>query len=82
MQSIQNLPQAEQIKVLLAALEAEKAKNTKPFTLKVSEKGCVSVYGLQRFPVNLYAEQWERIFKEQDKIKTFIQENSAKLARK
>ncbi len=39
---------------------------------KVSEKGAVSVYGLQRMPVTLYAEQWERLLAFAEEIKSFI----------
>jgi hypothetical protein len=49
---------------------------------KVSQKGAVSVYGLQRMPVTLYAEQWERLLGFGDTIKEFIQENDAQLNRK
>ena len=50
---------------------------------KVSEKGAVSVYGLQKqWPVTLYADQWERLFAVADEIKTFIQEHAAELKRK
>jgi hypothetical protein len=49
---------------------------------KVSEKGAVSVYGLQRMPVTLYLEQWERLLAFGDELKAFIQENESKLKRK
>ena len=49
---------------------------------KVSEKGGVSVYGLQRMPVTLYLEQWERLLGFADEIKAFIKENDARLKRK
>ena len=49
---------------------------------KVSEKGAVSVYGLQRMPVTLYVEQWTRLLDYADELKKFIQENDAKLKRK
>lgn len=47
--------------------------------LKVSEKGAVSVYGLGRFPVTLYKEQWERLLAMSDQIKQFIAGNKDKL---
>lgn len=59
--------------------------NTKPvgkLSMKVSEKGGLSVYGLQRMPVTLYAQQWERLLGHVDDIKAFIKANSAKLATK
>ena len=49
---------------------------------KVSEKGGVSVYGLQRMPVTLYMEQWDRLLKYGEEIKSFIAANSGKLKRK
>lgn len=51
-------------------------------TLKVSEKGCLSIYGLNRFPVSLYKEQWEKILNHADEIRKFISENDDKLASK
>ena len=49
---------------------------------KVSEKGAVSVYGLQRMPVTLYLEQWARLLDYSDALKEFIKENESKLKRK
>jgi hypothetical protein len=51
-------------------------------TLKVSEKGAISVYGLQRMPVTLYVEQWERLLGISDDIKAFAKSNDKKLTRK
>ena len=49
---------------------------------KVSEKGAVSVYGLQRMPVTLYMEQWERLVAFNAEIQQFIKDNESKLKRK
>ena len=49
---------------------------------KVSQKGALSVYGLQRMPVTLYVEQWERLLDFADEIRQFIQQNNADLKRK
>ena len=49
---------------------------------KVSEKGGVSVYGLQRMPVTLYMEQWDRLLNYGEELKSFIAANSSKLKRK
>jgi hypothetical protein len=49
---------------------------------KVSEKGAVSVYGLQRMPVTLYVEQWERLLAFGDEITQFLKQNDSKLKRK
>jgi hypothetical protein len=51
-------------------------------SLKVSEKGGLSVYGLGRFPVTLYREQWEKLLGMTDQIRAFIQENDAALKKK
>jgi len=48
----------------------------------VSEKGGVSVYGLGRFPVTLYKEQWTKLLAMADEIRTFIKENEPKLKSK
>jgi len=49
---------------------------------KVSEKGALSVYGLQRMPVTLYVEQWQRLLEFAEDIKRFIADNDDKLKRK
>ena len=48
-------------------------------TIQVSEKGAVSVYGLGRFPVTLYQEQWLKLLAMTDEIKQFIEENRGRL---
>jgi hypothetical protein len=50
--------------------------------LKVSEKGAVSLYGMGRFPITLYKEQWLRILASAAEIETFIHENESKLKTK
>jgi hypothetical protein len=67
---------------LRAENEALKNRATKGMTLKVSEKGGVSVYGLGRFPVTLYKEQWEKLLGMADDIRTFITEHEAELKTK
>jgi hypothetical protein len=64
--------------------ENERLKNrtTRGVSLKVSEKGGVSVYGLGRFPVTLYKEQWARLLDMADDIRAFIKDNDAKLKTK
>lgn len=49
---------------------------------KVSAKGGLSVYGLQRMPVTLYVEQWQRLLDYADEIRAFMKENDAELKRK
>jgi len=57
-------------------------KSTGGMSYRVSEKGAVSVYGLGRFPVTLYKEQWEKLLAASDQIKSFIKENDSLLKKK
>lgn len=74
----------------LARLEAEnqalreQIEQKKPgqLRLKVSEKGALSVYGLGRFPVTLYKEQWIRLLDYADEIRSFIKDNDQSLKAK
>ena len=76
----------EDLKAELERLRGEnerlKKKTERTTSLKVSEKGGVSVYGLGRFPVTLYKEQWVKLLDMADEIRTFITENNAKLKAK
>jgi hypothetical protein len=76
----------EEMKAELERLKAEnaalKARGSKGVSMKVSEKGGLSVYGLGRFPVTLYQEQWLKLLDLADDIRAFIQENQAKLKKK
>ena len=67
---------------LRAENEALKAKTKGSTSIRVSEKGGVSVYGLGRFPVTLYKEQWLKLLTMADDIKQFIAENDARLKTK
>jgi hypothetical protein len=60
----------------------KKPKAAPGMRLKVSEKGALSVYGLGRFPVTLYKEQWKRLLKMSDEITAFIAQNDAQLKTK
>ncbi len=73
--------QAE-VERLRAENEQLKAKTRRGVYLKVSAKGAVSLYGLGRFPVTLYVEQWEKILDMGPEIRAFIAENADKLKRK
>ncbi len=64
---------------LRAENEALKARMSRPTSIKVSEKGAVSVYGLGRFPVTLYKAQWLKLLAMADDIKQFIAENESRL---
>jgi hypothetical protein len=59
-----------------------KSKDSSGLSLKVSEKGAVSLYGMGRFPVTLYKEQWLRILASAPEIEAFIRENDSKLKTK
>ena len=71
-------PQAELAR-LRAENEALKAKQSKAIRLQVSQKGAVSLYGIRRFPVTFYADEWDVILKMSDEIRTFIAENKDEL---
>lgn len=72
----------EELARLRAENESLKQKRNSAVSLKVSEKGAVSVYGLGRFPVTLYQEQWNKLLALSDDIKKFIEENRSKLKAK
>ncbi len=59
-----------------------KTKEKGGISLKVSEKGAVSLYGMGRFPVTLYKEQWLRVLESAAEIKAFIEENDSRLKTK
>ena len=62
--------------------EALKKGSSEGVRMKVSEKGALSVYGMGRFPVTLYKEQWLRLLNMSDQIRAFIAENEARLKAK
>ena len=79
----------ETIEAKLARLEAENQAlkqqvDRKPgeLRLKVSEKGGLSIYGLGRFPVTLYKEQWTRLLDQADEIRDFLKANDQQLKAK
>ena len=59
--------------------EMLKTKTTTVLGMKISEKGCVSVYGLGRFPVTLYSTQWESLLNRSQDIRKFIADNKTTL---
>ena len=71
-------------KVARLQAENERLKNQRgrSVSLKVSEKGGVSVYGLGRFPVTLYKEQWTKLLDMAEEIRTFLKENDERLKSK
>jgi hypothetical protein len=72
----------EELERLRAENASLKARGTKGVSMKVSEKGGVSIYGLGRFPVTLYKEQWLKLLDMADDIRAFIKENEAALKKK
>jgi hypothetical protein len=79
---------SEDMKAELERLKAENEalKKAKPergtLSMKVSEKGALSIYGMGRFPVTLYKEQWLKLLGIADEIKSFIKENDSRLKTK
>ena len=76
----------DSVEAELARLKAEnerlKRTANRGTSLKVSEKGGVSVYGMGRFPVTLYKEQWTRLLDMADEIRAFIAANESQLKAK
>jgi hypothetical protein len=73
-------PTYEELKAKLAAAEDQlKGRKRGSIDFRVSEKGGVSVYGLGRFPVTLYYEQWVRLLDNVDALKQFMEENKGNL---
>ena len=73
----------DEMRAELERLRAEntrlKQRGSRGVSMKVSEKGGISVYGLGRFPVTLYKEQWEKLLDMADDIRAFMQDNASKL---
>jgi hypothetical protein len=76
----------EDLKAELEKLRAEndqlKNKGVRGLSLKVSEKGALSLYGVGRFPVTLYKEQWIKVLGMKDEIEKFLQANASSLKTK
>ncbi len=73
-------PTKEELMARIAELEKQAgAKRSGRMDFKVSEKGGVSVYGLGRFPVTLYYEQWIRLLDAAEGLRTFLEDNKDKL---
>lgn len=77
---------SEDMKAELERLRAENAAlkkvGSKGVSMKVSEKGGLSIYGLGRFPVTLYKEQWTKLLDMSDEIRVFLREHDAELKSK
>jgi hypothetical protein len=73
-------PTKEELLKRVAELEQQLHTKKRPtLTFRISEKGGVSVYGLGRFPVTLYYEQWVQLLGRADDLRTFLEENKSKL---
>lgn len=75
----------QDLKAEIERLRAENESLKRPrgqMSMKVSEKGALSVYGLGRFPVTLYREQWEKLLGMTDEIRSFIEQNDHLLKKK
>ena len=79
MSTEQLLARLQEMEKRNAQLELDKKalaqKAAAKLTIKLGNKGTISLYGLQRFPVSLYAEQWEKVFEAVPAIKEFISKN-------
>lgn len=72
-------PTYDELKAKLAELEKKAGRRTGALEFRVGEKGGVSVYGLGRFPVTLYYEQWIRLLDQTDALRSFLEENKGRL---
>jgi hypothetical protein len=73
-------PTREELMARIAELEKQASgKKSGRLEFKVSEKGGVSVYGLGRFPVTLYYEQWVRLLGSADALREFLEQNKSNL---
>jgi hypothetical protein len=76
-------PSYEELKAKVVELEKQtQGRRRGSLDFKVSEKGGISVYGLGRFPVTLYYEQWIRLLDQADQIREFMEENKSSLKMK
>jgi len=72
-------PSYEELKARVAELEKGSSRRTGELEFRVGEKGGVSVYGLGRFPVTLYYEQWIRLLDKSEDLRSFLEENKSRL---
>jgi hypothetical protein len=73
-------PTKEELLARIAELEKQSgSKRSGTLEFRVGEKGGVSVYGLGRFPVTLYYEQWVRLLDAADRLRSFLEENKSRL---
>jgi hypothetical protein len=71
-----------QIAELKAQLESERAGAKRSVHLQVSKKGGLSLYGIRRFPITFYFEEWNRILDMEGEIRAFLKEHEGELTKK
>ena len=80
------MSEEEDLKAQLAKLQAEnealKAKEKKGIRLQVSAKGAVSLYGIRRFPITFYGDEWDIILGMTEEIRQFISEHESELKKR
>ncbi len=81
------MPESEEelrkrISELESQLERQKERARKGVYLKVAAKGGVSVYGIRRFPITFYLEEWNRILDMSDEIRAFLREHESELSKR
>jgi hypothetical protein len=72
-------PSYEELQARVAELEKQAGRKPGELEFRVSEKGGVSVYGLGRFPVTLYYEQWIRLLDAAEGLRAFLEKNKSRL---
>lgn len=76
----------EEMQAELERLRAEneglKARKSQEMRLQVSQKGAVSLYGIRRFPITFYADEWDTILGMADEVRAFISQHQTELKRK
>jgi hypothetical protein len=72
-------PTYEELQARIAELEKKASRRGGELDFKIGEKGGVSVYGMGRFPVTLYYEQWIKLLDAAPKLREFLEENKSKL---
>jgi hypothetical protein len=70
-------PSYEELKARVQELEKQTGRRSGELEFRIGEKGGVSVYGLGRFPVTLYYEQWIRLLDAGEKLRSFLEENKS-----
>jgi len=78
MLDIDNMTPEQMREALMAAEEAKKKK----VSLKVSQKGCIQINGIRKFPFTFYVDEWKIIDGMRDEIAQFVEENEVFLSRK